>query len=119
MVTDKYNDSNCHALIIATPNQTMVLPKYLTYYLRSTVGRELLLFYKTGALLPHLNSGKIKFASVCIPESKKKKKEIVIYLDHSCTQIDYLVSVKQELLTQLESYKKSVIYEYVTGKREV
>lgn len=45
--------------------------------------------------------------------------EIADSLDHRCAEIDKLIEAKQQLLTQLESYKKSVIYEYVTGKREV
>lgn len=44
---------------------------------------------------------------------------IVTYLDHRCAEIDRLIEAKQQLLTQLEAYRKSVIYEYVTGKREV
>ena len=45
--------------------------------------------------------------------------EIVKYLENRCAEIDRLIEAKQQLLTQLEAYKKSVIYEYVTGKREV
>lgn len=45
--------------------------------------------------------------------------EIATYLDAKCAEIDRLIAAKQQLLTELESYKKSVIYEYVTGKKEV
>ena len=45
--------------------------------------------------------------------------EIATYLDAKCAEIDRLITAKQQLLTELESYKKSVIYEYVTGKKEV
>lgn len=44
--------------------------------------------------------------------------EIATYLDAKCAEIDRLIAAKQQLLTELESYKKSVIYEYVTGKKE-
>ena len=45
--------------------------------------------------------------------------EIAEYLDKKCAEIDSLITAKQQLLSELESYKKSVIYEYVTGKKEV
>ena len=51
--------------------------------------------------------------------SLEEQKEIADYLGNRCAEIDRLIDAKQQLLTQLESYKKSVIYEYVTGKREV
>lgn len=45
--------------------------------------------------------------------------EIAEYLDKKCADIDTLIATKQKLLSDLESYKKSLIYEYVTGKKEV
>lgn len=118
LVTAEYDGCNCHALIIATPRTDLILPQYLTFFLRSTVGKELLLVYKTGALLPHLNSGKIKFASICVP-SLQEQKEIVNYLNAKSIAIDNLILKKELLASELESYKKSLIFEYVTGKKEV
>ena len=54
-----------------------------------------------------------------IAPSLEEQHEIADYLDKRCAEIDRLIEAKQQLLTQLEAYKKSVIYEYVTGKREV
>ena len=45
--------------------------------------------------------------------------EIVKYLDNKCMEIDELIREKENIIKQLEQYKKSVIYEYVTGKKEV
>ena len=118
LVTKDYDGCNCHALIIATPKTDMINPEFLTYYLRSTIGKELLLYHKTGALLPHLNSGKIKFTDICVPDLMEQQ-EIVQFLDKEVTKIDNLITKKETLLTNLESYKKSLIYEYVTGKKEV
>ena len=50
---------------------------------------------------------------------KKEQQEIIQYLDDKCSSIDALVVQKQEHLTEIENYKKSLIYEYVTGKKEV
>ena len=44
---------------------------------------------------------------------------IVNYLDTKCSQIDTIISQKEHLVTQLQEYKKSIIFEYVTGKKEV
>ena len=51
--------------------------------------------------------------------SLDEQKEIVEYLDERCKQIDSLITEKQSLIADLESYKKSLIYEVVTGKRRV
>ena len=45
--------------------------------------------------------------------------EIANYLDEKCARIDGLISKKEDLVSELESYKKSLIYEYFTGKKEV
>ncbi|MCR5754011.1 MAG: restriction endonuclease subunit S [Acetatifactor sp.] len=118
LVSPTFDKCNCHALIIATPDTAFIIPQYLTYYLLSHVGRELLLFHKTGALLPHLNSGKIKFAQICVPPLPEQQ-EIASYLDAKIAAIDRLIAKKEQLVAEMESCKKSLIYEVVTGKREV
>ena len=51
--------------------------------------------------------------------SLEEQEEIAAYLDEKCSAIDTLIAKKEQLLSELEIYKKSLIYEYVTGKREV
>lgn len=51
------------------------------------------------------------------PQSEQE--EIVEYLDEKCEGIDDLIAKKQQYLTEIENYKKSLIYEYVTGKKKV
>lgn len=48
-----------------------------------------------------------------------EQKEIINYLDTKCAEIDKLIAKKEQYLVELENYKKSLIYEYVTGKKEV
>lgn len=45
--------------------------------------------------------------------------EISQYLDNKCKEIDKLVKCQESLIAELENYKKSLIYEYVTGKKKV
>lgn len=56
---------------------------------------------------------------MCPLPSLKEQREIAEYLDEECSEIDNLIAKKEELLADLEDYKKSLIYEYVTGKKEV
>lgn len=51
--------------------------------------------------------------------SADEQREIVDYLLKKCDAIDKLIVKKEHLISELESYKKSLIYEYVTGKKEV
>ena len=48
-----------------------------------------------------------------------EQQNIANYLDKKCSEIDSLISEKKEQLEKLASYKQSMIYEYVTGKKEV
>lgn len=50
---------------------------------------------------------------------KSEQLEIAEYLNTKCAGIDVLIAKKQQYLTEIENYKKSLIYEYVTGKKEV
>lgn len=59
------------------------------------------------------------FAIECPMPSKDEQAEIVLFLNEKCAQIDELMSLKQTKIEKLEQYKRSLIYEYVTGKKEV
>ncbi len=63
-------------------------------------------------------SSQFKAIKVPVP-TYKEQVEIANYLDTRTKQIDNLVEEKQSLIADLESYKKSLIYEVVTGKRKV
>jgi len=49
----------------------------------------------------------------------KEQKAITQYIQEKCSEIDSLIAIKQQKISELKEYKKSVIYEYVTGKKEV
>ncbi len=50
--------------------------------------------------------------------TEQEQQQIVEYLDEKCSKIDRLVEIKQQKIDKLNDYKKSLIYEYVTGKKE-
>ena len=65
-----------------------------------------------------LNFDELKKLKILYP-STKEQKSIVKFLDNKCAEIDNLILQKEKLITNLEEYKKSLIYEYVTGKKAV
>ena len=65
-----------------------------------------------------LNSSIIKKLIMPIPPLSEQK-EIADYLDEKCSEIDAVIADKQKQLETLDEYKKSLIFEYVTGKKEV
>lgn len=68
--------------------------------------------------MPKINREELSQYKFLIP-SNSEQMEIVDYLDRKCASIDNIISKKEQLISELESYKKSLIYEYVTGKKEV
>ena len=69
--------------------------------------------------MPKINQVELSKVLVAIPETIAEQKEIADYLDAKCAEIDGLIAKKEQLVKELEGYKKSLIYEVVTGKREV
>lgn len=72
----------------------------------------------TQTALPSIVASQIVACKFAIP-SLQEQQEIIDFLDRKCAEIDTLIAKKTALLAEMESYKKSVIYEYVTGKKEV
>ena len=70
------------------------------------------------ATFMHYTKEKIEATALTIP-TPQEQLYIVDYLDAKCAEIDSIITQKQQQLSTLDAYKKSLIYEYVTGKREV
>ena len=89
------------------------LPYY--YYLATSFDYK---FYISQTTLPGMTQG--NYYNMFLPfPAFPEQKEIANYLDAKCAEIDKLIAKKEQLVKELESYKKSLIYEVVTGKREV
>ncbi len=74
--------------------------------------------YITGSAQPKLSQEKLQNIWVPLPDLEEQQ-EIATYIRSKCAKIDKLIAKKEQLIKELESYKKSLIYEVVTGKREV
>lgn len=71
-----------------------------------------------GSGQPNLSVSLINEFEISLPPLLEQQK-IICYLDDKCAKIDKLIAIKQAKIDKLQEYKKSLIYEYVTGKREV
>lgn len=93
--------------------------KYLFYWLRNNTFLDQAKATMTGTGgLKRVSPVFVKNCSLHIPP-KSEQKQIAAYLDEKCNQVDRLITIKQAKIEKLEQYKKSLIYEYVTGKKEV
>jgi len=93
-------------------------PRYMYYLLNSNIFSVYLNTFLTTTInqLTGKNFGNMNI--VYCPDTVEQD-EIVSFLDKRCLELDELIIKKKRLINALESYKKSLIYEYVTGKKEV
>ncbi len=92
--------------------------RYARYLVEALVKRDYVDFVCNKATIPHFTKEKV--STIPYPVfSIEERKRIADYLDANTKQMDALISEKQSLIEDLESYKKSLIYEVVTGKRKV
>lgn len=95
-------------------------PKYAWYYLSGIRVRQYISSLSTGTSSSMQNISQSQYGNIFITiPSIGEQSEITKYLDEKCRSVDALIAKKQQYLTEIENYKKSLIYEYVTGKKEV
>ena len=93
---------------------------YIVYYLRTLAMNNVFLSLATGIRERSCDLRWKKIAELpFIRPSSSEQQKIEDYLDKVCGEVDELVALKQAKIEELKEYKKSVIYEYVTGKKEV
>lgn len=110
---------NVAKIVIRDDMKSFLDNKYLLYFLMSSSGQEEVNKIKKATAQPSLSMQTIRSIKIAFPSTLQEQKEIADYLDAKCTMIDKLIAKKEQLVKELESYKKSLIYEVVTGKREV
>lgn len=94
--------------------------KYIMYYLRSMAYGDVFMAMSTGIRVRSCDLRWNKLAELFYPVPPKEEQEdIVSFIDNKLKQTDDVIEQKQSQIETLESYKKSLIYEYVTGKKEV
>ena len=93
-------------------------PMFMGFALDSKYVQGQKSFGKTKLKVVHISSGEIARLLIVLPP-KEEQKEIADSLDKKCTAIDTAIEQKQNLIEKLTEYKKSLIYECVTGKKEI
>ena len=99
-------------------NKTNMSSNYFYYLLHSfDIAKG---FYGMGAgVRQGLNWNEIRSLRIISPKESFDQQQISDFLDKKCSEIDKLITKKEQLVVELESYKKSLIYEVVTGKKEI
>ena len=99
-------------------NKTNMSSNYFYYLLHSfDIAKG---FYGMGAgVRQGLNWNEIRSLRIISPKESFDQQQIADFLDKKCSEIDKLITKKEQLVVELEAYKKSLIYEVVTGKRSV
>lgn len=114
-----YGRSAYAGYLIKASLNNKVSPKFVYYYTCSSLYE----IWKNSIFIQSTiqNIGADRYANlpVPVPKTLQEQEEIADYLDAKCAEIDKLIAKKEQLVKELESYKKSLIYEVVTGKRKV
>ena len=105
-------------LAVFRANPEVMTPYYLLYMLRSDGYQKQVETFWSYGTQQNIGMRTLEKLIVCIPPLDEQR-TIASYLDTKCLEIDSLIALKQSKIEELKEYKKSVIYEYVTGKKEV
>lgn len=105
-------------LIRFRPRTNHLHEGFSKYYFRSNIHRAYFVKEMNLVIRASLSQDLLKSLPVLLPTTEEQKL-ISAFLDKRCTEIDNLISIKLSKIDSLKEYKKSIIYEYVTGKKEV
>ena len=110
-------ECSCNQQITAIIADEAIVPRFLMYWMIANSKRlKETALYTT---LPILNNQTIGQYRLLVPEAVQEQIEIAEYLDSKCLQIDSIIEKKISIIAELEPLKKSLINEYVTGKKEI
>lgn len=103
-----------NSIMIVRPKQGIDI-RYIQYFEFSLVKKGYVDYVCNKATIPHFTKDKLSTMPIPLP-SLEEQQAIASYLDDKCSEIDNLIEVKHQKIEKLKDYKKSVIYEAVTGK---
>lgn len=103
-------------LIKARCNPKILLPEFLMYFTQSSIYEVWKNMIFIQATIQNIGASKYSNMEIIIPNIYEQK-TIVEELKLKCSKIDVLIDIKLKKIEKLNDYKKSVIYEYITGKR--
>lgn len=106
-----------NSIMIVRPGKSADV-RYLKYWIECLVKQGYIDVVCNKATIPHFTKDKLANVPFLV-FSLQEQEEIANYLDQKCSAIDELIAKKEQYLSEIENYKKTLIYEYVTGKKEV
>ncbi len=118
IINETYHMSHGFATIISRLKTKTVNNQFLCWLYNSEIFKEMSIAYSTGDGRQNLNLYDFVDFYILIP-TLKEQMEIVNWLNLKCTEIDNFIENKQQQLLLIQQHKKSLIYEYVTGKKQV
>ena len=107
-----------YSCLTIRPRKNKLNGKFLYYYLKSETFKTDVIQYINSNTQSNVGLDSLQKVYIILPNINDQL-AIISYLDTKCTEIDKLIVKKEQLIEELETYKKSLIYEYVTGKKEV
>ena len=117
-----YNEDNaaCFAgyLIKAKCNKKKLVPNFVFYYTLSNIYQNWKNSIFIQSTIQNIGADKYSSMPIIVPPLAEQQ-AIADYLDQRCSEIDELIALKQQKIEKLKEYKKSLIFECVTGKRKV
>lgn len=114
------SDSRGKASPVLNVLDTDMDKRYVMYYLRSMAYSDVFLALATGIRVRSCDLRWNKLAELFYPiPQKEEQSQIADYIEETLRDTNLLISAKKQHLDTLDEYKKSIIYEYVTGKKEV
>ena len=92
---------------------------FMWLFAKSAFFQPFINLFQRGSLIVNLTKTIVYDMPFVVPTSIEEQRKISDYLEKKCSQVDKLITIKQAKIEKLNEYKKSLIYEYVTGKKEV
>ena len=114
------SDSRGKASPVLNVLETKQNKRYIMYFLRSMAYGDVFMALATGIRVRSCDLRWNKLAELFYPVPPiEEQNAIVEYIDRIISETNAIIATKKEQISTLEAYKKSVIFEYVTGKKEV
>lgn len=113
-----FNEGTVASSLMGIRAKAMVNASFLYYWLNSNgeyMQRDMCI---NGSTAPNLSAEDVKLFVLYLP-STQEQLDIVAYIKQQCSKVDATIQAKEKVINKIAEYKKSLIYEVVTGKREV
>ena len=99
--------------------ERLLMDYFLWLFSRSSFYSTYIDLYCRGSIIVNLTKQIVGNMPIPLPATKEEQKRICEYLESKCSKVDFMIAEKESLIEDLEAYKKSLIFEVVTGKKKV